>query len=120
MERQGGGQGGGRPPWWPEGEAWPPAAGWTNARQRFLRRVGCLVGALVLFMFVAGSFLSWIFGGGPGNPRDPYRGPPFGFFGLLLLGFVAFLIVRAVRRTAAPIGDVMAAAERVAGGDYAV
>jgi len=38
--------------------------------------------------------------------------------GLLFAGFVAF--GRAVRRTAAPLADVMEAAERVAAGDYGV
>ena len=39
---------------------------------------------------------------------------------LLILGLlgVAFVVGRAVRRMAAPIGEVMEAADRVAGGDY--
>lgn len=68
----------------------------------------------------AGGFLGWIFGGGPdGGARDG-DGPPFGvlFVALLVVGGIFFS--RAVRRTAAPIGDVMEAAKRVAGGDYGV
>jgi hypothetical protein len=45
------------------------------------------------------------YGSGPGGGRG-WGGPPFG---LLLLGLlaVAFLVGRAVRRMAAPIGEVM-------------
>ena len=68
---------------------------------------------------VAASLLGAIFGGG-GRPDSGYDGPPFGFVGFLLLLFGLFVVGRTIRRTAAPIGDVMAAAERVAGGDYAV
>jgi two-component system OmpR family sensor kinase/two-component system sensor histidine kinase BaeS len=68
------------------------------------------------------SGLAWrLLGGGPFGPGGGGRGwngPPFGLLVLVLLG-VAFVAGRAVRRMAAPIGDVMEAADRVAGGDYA-
>ncbi|HKQ00292.1 MAG TPA: HAMP domain-containing sensor histidine kinase, partial [Actinomycetes bacterium] len=54
---------------------------------------------------------------GPGEGGRGWSGPPFFLIILGLLG-VAFLAGRAVRRVAAPIGDVMEAADRVAGGDY--
>jgi signal transduction histidine kinase len=66
---------------------------------------------------VSGAIFRLLLGGyGPGGGRG-WGGPPFG---LLLLGVlaVAFLAGRAVRRMAAPIGEVMEAADRVAGGDY--
>src|SRR5439155_12616468 len=42
------GPGGFRPPWWPEGESWPPSGqmGW-QFRRRFMRRV-----AVVFFVFL--------------------------------------------------------------------
>jgi signal transduction histidine kinase len=68
------------------------------------------------------SGLAWrlLWGGqfGPGGGGRGWNGPPFGLLVLVLLG-VAFVAGRAVRRMAAPIGDVMEAADRVAGGDYA-
>lgn len=114
--------GGGRPPWWPEGEPFPPHGGWGSwggMRRRFLRRVLIGVGALVLLLVVSGWVLGWIFGGG--WDRGQADGPP-GFFPFplfVLVGLVvAFVFVmRGVRRTAAPVGDVMEAVGLVADGD---
>jgi two-component system OmpR family sensor kinase/two-component system sensor histidine kinase BaeS len=72
------------------------------------------------FAFLAtGAIFRLLWGGGhgPGSAGRGWNGPPFGLLILGLLG-VAFLAGRAVRRMAAPIGDVMDAADRVAGGDY--
>jgi signal transduction histidine kinase len=107
-----------RPPWWPEGEPFPPWRG--GPRRRFPRRVGLLVALFLGFTFVAGGLIArWLWGGelGPGGGRG---GGPFFPFPLVILGLlaVAFLAGRAVRRMAAPIGEVMEAADRVAGGDY--
>ena len=108
-----------RPPWWPEGEPFPPA--WGGGPRRFARRVGLVVALVLGFFFVAGGFAwRWLGGGGGFGPWAGGRGwsgPPFPLIILGLLG-VAFLAGRAVRRMAAPIGDVMEAADRVAGGDY--
>jgi len=113
----------GRPPWWPDGEPWPPPAEhWRGAGGRFVRRVGCV--AFLLFLLV--SFVGWVFaslGFGSddrGYDGGGYDGPPGGFIGVVILVLIGAGIFRAVRRTAAPIGDVMEAADRVAAGDYAV
>jgi signal transduction histidine kinase len=106
-----------RPPWWPEGEPFPPWRG--GPRRRFPRRVGFLVALAVGFLFLA-SGLAWrLLWGGQYGPEDGrgWNGPPFPLLILGLLG-VAFVAGRAVRRMAAPIGEVMEAADRVAGGDY--
>src|SRR5687767_3118741 len=113
---------GGRPPWWPQGEPFPPEGGWEawgGMRKRFLRRMLFGVGALILLMIVSGWVLGAVFGGG--WDRGPGNGPrgffPFPLF--LVAGLVAlFLIVmRGVRRAAGPVGDVMEAVGRVADGD---
>lgn len=111
---------GARPPWWPEGEAWPPPPDhWRGARRRFLRRIAFLLGGLYLLVSAIGGFIAWVVPG-----RDDYRsgphGPPGAFFGVVIVVVLVVVIGRAVRRTAAPIGDVMEAANRVASGDYAV
>jgi len=107
-----------RPPWWPEGEPFPPP--WRGGPRRFPRRLGLLVAVLLGFLFLASGFawrLLWGGGFGPGAGGRDWSGPPFPLLILGLLG-VAFLAGRAVRRMAAPIGEVMEAADRVAGGDY--
>ncbi len=118
----------GRPPWWPEGEAWPPAD-WRNARRAFLRRVGCFFGIVAGLLLVADALAAWLIfgrpdhwpaGSGPPFEGGDRPGPPFGFFGVVLLIIIIVVVGRAVRRTAAPIADVMAAADRVAAGDYTV
>jgi signal transduction histidine kinase len=113
--------GSGRPPWWPEGEPFPPP--WRGGpRRRFPRRLGLLVALFIGFSFLAsGLIFRLLWGGdfepGPGRGGD---GPYFFPFPLVILALlaVAFLAGRAVRRLATPIGEVMEAADRVAGGDY--
>ena len=107
-----------RPPWWPEGEPFPPP--WRGGPRRFPRRVGLLVAVAVGLMFVASGLawrLLWDGQHGPGDGGQGWSGPPFPLLILGLLG-VAFVVGRAVRRMAAPIGEVMEGADRVAGGDY--
>jgi signal transduction histidine kinase len=109
-----------RPPWWPANEPFPPRGGWGwgGPPRRFPRRLGVLFALFVLGLFLLSGLVFRLLGGGF-QPGRRY-GPPFVPFPLLALGLllVAFLAGRAVRRMAAPIGDVMEAADRVAGGDY--
>ena len=81
-------------------------------RRRFLRKF--VIGLAILLAAIVG--LSWFLGGSFGG--DEHRGPFFFPFGLVVIGIVIFLVVRAGRRFAAPVADVMEAADRVAGGDY--
>ena len=99
------------PPWWPEGEPFPPPQAKGPGRW-ILHKLGCLfVGFLGLI--VVSTVLGLLFSG----PR--HGGPPFGGpLWLLLVGGGIWWVWRRVRRTAAPIGDVMDAANRVAAGDY--
>lgn len=67
---------------------------------------------------VAASILGAIFSD-PGARHDG-GGPPWGFFMVLVIIISLAWVGRTVRATAAPIADVMSAAERVADGDYTV
>ncbi|MDQ3693591.1 MAG: HAMP domain-containing histidine kinase [Chloroflexota bacterium] len=109
-------RGGGRPPWWPEGEPWPPNRGPGHGGQGwFLRRMLFVLGGLLLFAFFTGIVIGHLATEGDGEPSR--SGPP-GLVLLMAMVLVFFLGRRFVRRTAAPIGDVMSAARRVAAGDY--
>ena len=82
-----------------------------------MRRVGCLVILLFLSIFILGGVtVRLLFGGNGGNDGPP----PHALFLLIPLGLIGWAIVRSLRGTAEPIGAVMAAADRVADGDYSV
>jgi two-component system OmpR family sensor kinase/two-component system sensor histidine kinase BaeS len=108
------GWGGGRPPWWPDDEPWPPRGpdAWRGMRRRFVGKF-----ALFLVLVVAAiAGLSALIGqlavrGGEHRGR-------FFPLGILALIVVVILVARAGRRFAAPLADVMEAADRVAAGDY--
>ena len=106
--------GGGKPPWWPEDESWPPRGpeAWRGMRRHFVRK----------FVVVVGLFLVSIVGlsaliGGLLFRGHEHRGT-FLPLGIILVVLAVFLIARAGRRVAAPVADVMEAADRVAAGDY--
>ncbi|MGC4105319.1 MAG: HAMP domain-containing sensor histidine kinase [Thermomicrobiales bacterium] len=112
------------PPWWPPDEPWPPERPpWEINRRRVLLRiilivVGVLVGLMVLGWLI-GSLIagSWHApsGGTSSGPPAPVR------IAFVLAGIVGIVfVIRRVRRYATPLVDVMAAADRVAAGDYAV
>jgi signal transduction histidine kinase len=106
-----------RPPWWPEGEPFPPRpdqAHWRGPRRWFLRRVGFILLLIFGLMFAANVLAVAIVSRG-GEHRHAW--PVAWGIGILLV--IAFVVTsRAVRRVARPVGDVMEAANRVAGGDY--
>jgi signal transduction histidine kinase len=117
------------PPWWPEGEPWPPAPpAWQTTPRRFRRRF-LLAAAMFLAALVGiGLAIAVIAGPGPHRPggpsyRDtgPDRGPPpilaIGV-GILAVGGIATAL--AYRRISRPVGDLLGAAEQVATGDYDV
>ena len=104
-----------RPPWWPEDEPWPPPKR-SDRRGGFLRKVGCFFGVIIGLMVTA-SVLGAIFSDERGLHDG---GPSWGFFFLILMISGLFFVWRTVNRTAAPIAEVMSAADRVADGDYAV
>ena len=115
---------GGRPPWWPEGEPFPPEGGWEawgGMRRRFFRRLLLGIGALFLLLLVSGWVLGLVFGPGwdrgPGPPRPGFF--PFPLFLLAGIVVVFLFVLRALRRSVGPVGEVMEAVGRVADGDLA-
>ena len=117
---------GGRPPWWPEGEQWPPAGPpWRRAPVRFRRRL--LLGALFFFLFitaVSGLGAHYWHGarqssptGAPNGGRPGGGGPFPGVFVVIGLAALAGTGLT-YRRLAGPVGDLLEAADRVGAGDY--
>jgi signal transduction histidine kinase len=87
-------------------------------RHSFARRAVFIAIGFFAFVFLLNAlgFLLFSKDFGPGRPDG--RGPPGPFFGVLLLVVVFLVAGRIVRWLAAPVGSVMEAADRVAGGDY--
>jgi len=104
------------PPWWPANEPWPP----NNPRHRgrgFFRRIA-VVFAAVLFLSAIGAatLISKIAGGYAIGGAHVVIVPAAGFAIVTL--FLVALLFAGLRRFAAPLGDIVEAANRVAEGDY--
>ncbi len=117
------------PPWWPAEEPWPPKGPpnlrrWRGTRQRFFWRFGCMFGLLFSLVVVGGIAVIWMalnaFSGIslPGGALAVIRALGVGIV-LLAIAGIAFAL-RSLRAAAAPLGSMLEAAERVAGGDYSV
>lgn len=90
-------------------------------RRHFARRIGAMLVFFFLFVVVVSTFVQLIVSEAIG--AEAQRGGLAlitVIFGLLTVGWVSVMVIRAVRRMARPIGEVMEAAERVAAGDYGV
>ncbi len=115
-------RGGGRPPWWPEGQPWPPAGGppWRRSGRRFLWRIaGFLAAAFLLFgvVLTIGVVLVGTAVGLIGAD------PPVRFVAiaaLLLFVLVIFRASRRFQRMAVNLGEIVDAAGRIEAGDYGV
>lgn len=104
----------GAPPWWPEGQPWPP----YGRAPPFVRRFVALGVVAFLVLVVGAGFLFRGAWWDEGGSQD--GGPPW-FVPLVPIAIVGSVVVRrAIRRTTLPLGEVMDAAGRVAGGDYDV
>jgi signal transduction histidine kinase len=109
-----------RPSWWPQGEPYPPPRGqWPRMRGPFMRRfAGMFVFAFLFFGFVVAAFITILVN----IFRDATTGGgiaafiPLTIVVLLLFGTAA----RGFRRFAAPLGDLIDAAESVEAGNYGV
>lgn len=109
-----------RPRWWPEGEPYPPARGqWPRMRGRFMRRFAAMfVGAFLFFGFVIAAFITIlvnIFSSATSG------GGIAAFIPLTIVVLLLFATAaRGFRRFAAPLGDLIDAAESVEAGNYGV
>jgi signal transduction histidine kinase len=111
-------RGGGRPPGWPDGESWPPVdgVGWRRVRRRFLWRFVAGAAVAIIAAGLLFSAVGWLVGrafGGEHGLWFPGFAIPIVFVVLVLL-----LALRALRRTAVPLGDLIGAAERIERGDF--
>jgi two-component system, OmpR family, sensor histidine kinase BaeS len=101
-----------RPPWWPEGEAFPPRRWGRRGPPAFARRLGCFFVAILATAVLAGTVIGGLVARLGGWP-----------VAVLALVFVAFLVAAgtsAVRRMTRPMDGLIDAAGRIEAGDYSV
>jgi two-component system sensor histidine kinase BaeS len=93
------------PFWWPENEPWPPPQPWRRGRSRSMRQVALWFGFMFVMSGIGMSSLA---------SRAGYRPVIYTYiWPLVFFGFVY-----AIRRFGMPFGNVVEAADRLAGGDF--
>ena len=121
-----------QPPWWPEGEPWPPRGrtatmAWRRMRGRFFRRAMLFFVAVAVFASIVSAIVQWgiravLPGGGAAGPHAVGHGWVFAHPVLTAAIVVALVMLlvgpRTYRRMAGPVEDVMAALGRAADGDF--
>lgn len=111
--------GGGRPPWWPEGDAAPWSGGpnWRRHGRRIARRIGCFVGVVLLVVLSAIFGVVWLllsaFGAVSSAPFDT----AVAVTALVLGGLAIVVAILVLRRLAAPVGALIEGAHRIEAGD---
>ncbi len=118
------------PPWWPDEEPWPPQKShnlkqWHIVRQRFLRRMGCVFGILLIAMVIIGLVMAQ----GMMQHRMPFPMRPIPQNIPIVIRIISWILFSGVilglifvgslfRKAAVPIADMLEAAGKVADGDY--
>jgi two-component system OmpR family sensor kinase/two-component system sensor histidine kinase BaeS len=117
-----------RPPWWPDGEPWPPPNGqgsWGHWRHRRDHRwagrrrpFGCV---LVVVVLLAASTLTagvWALAALVGLVSAPPIVLVGGLVATVLVGVATTVGLTSLRRMSEPLDDLSEAAERIERGDY--
>jgi two-component system sensor histidine kinase BaeS len=111
--------GGGRPPWWPEGERGPWGAGpnWQRHGRRIARRLGCIAGIALLVVFSAIFGVVWLLLSAIGVVNSAPFDTAVAVTALALGGVAILVVILLLRRLAAPVGALIEGAHRIEGGD---
>lgn len=108
----------GGPPWWPEGEHWPPRSGpgheaWAGFARRMFFGVLIFAASLTMIAVLLGAFLATGFAGVTSSNRWAIVAGT-----VVLVSVGAWVVQFTVRRAWRPVRDLTRAAGRLADGDY--
>jgi two-component system sensor histidine kinase BaeS len=112
----------GPPPWWPEGETWPPAGGqpWRRMGRRFMWRIAWFVAVAFLLiavvLFAAIALVGTAAGVVPAHPGVRF----ISIAALLLLILVIVRQFGRFQRVALDVSELINAAGRIEAGEYGV
>ncbi len=114
-----------RPPWWPEGEPFPPAGRPPWASRRYRRRpIGCFFVIAATVMVSIGIVVLWALAtvlGATGAEGELARLGRVAATFLLVAVFLAIVTGAGMgRRVVRPVGELIDAARRIEAGDYGV
>ncbi len=103
-----------RPPWWPEGEPFPPER-WGRSGYGpppFIRWIGCFFLTVLVVALFTGGLAGAVFG------REGGFHPFFVFPIFVVIALIAVGVFGGVRRMARPMNNLIEAARRIESGDY--
>jgi two-component system sensor histidine kinase BaeS len=111
-----------KPDWWPENADWPPVRPeWRERRKSFARRLGCLLGLVILFGVLVFATLVGLIANLLGLIHVSNPLPwviPAGVM-LFVIGITSLIWAgRGLQRISRPLGELMEASGRIAEGDY--
>lgn len=98
------------PPWWPEGEPFPPAWRRRHGPPRFIRLIGCL--------FLGALLVAAVFGAGVGALFGRFGFHPFVLVPILFVALLVMAATGGMRRMTRPVDSLTRAARRIEAGDY--
>jgi two-component system, OmpR family, sensor histidine kinase BaeS len=101
-----------RPPWWPEGEPFPPRRWGRRGPPAFVRRIGCFFVLILALAVLAGAVV--------GGLIARLGGWPVALLATVLALVLAMAVFGAVRRMTRPLTHLIDAAQRIESGDYTV
>ena len=91
-----------RPPWWPEGETWPPAGpeGWRQLRRGFARRAATVAAVFLVMIGLMAAGVIWVISTVAGT--DPLGALAI-VGAVLLFALLARWVLRSVRAASVPV-----------------
>ena len=101
-----------RPPWWPEGEPFPPRRWGRRGPPAFVRRIGCFFVAILATALLVGTVI--------GGLVAQLGGWPVAVLAVVLVALLVAAGAGVARRMTRPMESLIDAAGRIEGGDYSV